>query len=717
MLKKHLRKILSGAVLGFTAALAVWIMAKYLAPELFFTYEAKTYDWRVTQKFEPVPTIDDIIIIDIDARSNIELGKYSQWPREYHTKIVQFLKDAGALAVGLDILYDKAIWQPEQNVEFVQAVNQAQNVYTALYFSQADSDNWLPVMDDEPAAFNAAKYYYTLPQQDMQRFRSEERFESGFYELLNSSMGNGHVNFNADIDGVVRSIHLFTNFNGHLYPSLAFKMFMDIIGVDSLAFIAENNLTLFNQGDALLDIPVDSQGNMLINYTGPFKSFRYISFYDVLHAEERGLPKEIFENKIVFLGTSLAGLFDLRNVPFMQAFPGVEIHANILYTLIRQNFIYKMDNTQTFLIMAGLGIILGILLSYLGPALSVIILLIIGASYVFTSTIVFFNDNLWIEFVAPLMTLFLTFTFVYLYRYMTEEKSKRFIRTTFSHFVTKSVVDELLANPEKIKLGGEKKNCTVVFSDVAGFTSISEELEPEALVQLLNDYLTEMTNIIFKYDGMLDKYEGDAIMAVFGAPIAHGNHAYNACASALDMQTQLAQMRSVWRKLGKPALEARIGINTGLMVVGNMGSETRFDYTVMGDAVNLGARLEPANKEYGTLIMIGQGTVEEAGDLIVVRPLDMLQVKGKTKPAKVFELIGTTEKGVSADMYRVLELFEKGFDNYLQQNWDWAINYFQQVLSIKEDDAPSKRYIARCRQFKETPPEAGWDGIFTMTTK
>jgi len=718
MLKKHLRKILSGAVLGFAAALAVWIMAKHLAPELFYTYEAKTYDWRVTQKFEQIPTIDDIIIIDIDNRSYREIeGKFQQWPRQYQSKIINYLKDAGALAVGLDVLYDKSIWQPEQDVEFVNTVSRAQNVYTALYFAQADSDNWLPVMEAEPKEFNAKGNYYELNPSDMQRFRKEERFESGFYDLLNSSNGNGHVNFNADIDGVVRTIHLFTNFNGHLYPSLSFKIFMDIIGVDSLAFEAENILTLFNQGDALLDIPVDSHGSMLINYSGPFKTFRYISFYDVLYAEERGLPKEIFENKIVFLGTSLAGLFDLRNVPFMQAFPGVEIHANILYTLIRQNFIYKMSDAQTFLIMAGLGIFLGILLSYLGPALSVIILLLIGAVYVIASTIVFFNDNLWIEFIAPLMTLFLTFTFVYLYRYMTEEKSKRFIRSTFSHFVTKSVVDELLANPEKIKLGGEKKNCTVVFSDVAGFTSISEELEPEALVQLLNDYLTEMTNIIFKYDGMLDKYEGDAIMAVFGAPIAHGNHAYNACASALEMQTQLASMRRHWKKIGKPPLEARIGINTGAMVVGNMGSETRFDYTVMGDAVNLGARLEPANKEYGTEIMIGEGTVKEAGDLIIVRPLDMLKVKGKTKPAKVFELIGTSDKGVSEDTYRVLELFEKGFDNYLQQNWDWAINYFQQVLSIKENDAPSARYIARCQRFRETPPEAGWDGVFTMTTK
>ena len=716
-MKKHLKKILSGALLGLMAAVFVWLLAKYMAPDLFYTYEAKTYDWRVKKKFKKMPTIDDIIIIDIDARSNQMLGKFSQWPREYHSKIVKFLKDAGALAVGLDILYDEDRWHPDQDKEFVKTVAQAGNVYTALYFSQADSDNWRPVMNSEPKGYDYKKFAYSLPLIDARKFHTEERFESGFLDLLNASRGNGHVNFNADVDGVVRNINLFTNFNNHLYPTLSFKIFMDLIGVDSLSFTSENKLALFGRGQLLTQIPVDAHGNMLINYTGPFKTFRYISFYDVLKAKERNLPPEIFKNKVVFLGTSLPGLFDLRNVPFMQAFPGVEIHANILYTLLRQSFITRMAPLKTFALMALIGIVIGIFISYLGPALSILLVLLVGVGYVIGASMVFFSDNLWVEMIAPLLTLFFTFTFVYLYRYMTEERNKRFIRSTFSHFVTKSVVDELLANPEKIKLGGEKKVCTVLFSDVAGFTTISENLKPEELVHLLNEYLTEMTNIVFKYNGMLDKYEGDAIMAVFGAPVSHGNHAYNACATALEMQDQLKKMREVWKRMNKPPLRARVGINTGPMVVGNMGSENRFDYTVMGDAVNLGARLEPANKMYNTLIMIGEETVKQAGDLIIARPLDFLRVKGKNKPVKVFELLSTAEKGLSDDMYRVLELFDKGFENYLQQNWDWSINYFQQALSINEKDGPSQRYVERCLQYKENPPAAGWDGVFTMTTK
>ncbi len=709
-----LKKTLNGAILGFIAALVVWLLAKIIAPDLMYSYEAKTYDWRVEQKIYDAKSIDDIVIIDIDERSNQELGKYSLWPRTYHSDLVKFLSDAGALAIGLDILYDPFTWRPEQDEEFIQTIKEAGNVYIAIYFGEADSNTFRYAMNREPDGYQAEKYYYELPLKEMERFRHEERFESNFVELINAGRGNGHVNFNADIDGVVRRIHLFTEFNNHLYPSLSFKMFMDLIGSDKIVVNDAGNFELYRQGELLTEVPVDDRGNMLINYSGGFKTFRYIPFYDVL---KQRVPAEFFENKIVFVGTSLAGLFDLRNVPFMQAFPGVEIHTNILYTLLNQDFIRPLSSLTTFIIMAVFGIIMGIIVSFTGPLLSIILLFIISLIHVLISRILFIDSNLWIEIISPILTIFITFSFVYVYRYLTEEKNKRFIRNTFSHFVTKSVVDELLANPDKIKLGGEKKICTVFFSDIAGFTTISEQLSPEELVRLLNEYLTEMTGIVFKYDGMLDKYEGDALMAVFGAPIAHGNHAYNACRTALDMQDQLIKMRDLWRKQSRPQLKCRIGINTGPMVVGNMGSENRFDYTVMGDAVNLGARLESANKEYSSQIIIGDETYQMAKDLIIARPLDLLRVKGRGEPVSVYELLSTKEEGATEDILQDIEYFNQGFQKYLAQDWDAAINLFQKALSYRRDDGPAKRYIQRCQLFKENPPGADWDGVYTLTTK
>jgi len=715
-MKKHLMRIGYGSGLGVLAAIIVWLFVFHIAEDLMYQYEAGSYDWRVKRKVLDAPeqSIDEIVVIDIDGRSVSELGKFSQWPRRYYPQLIRNLNEGGAAAIGLDIIFDRDIWQPEQDVEFIEAVSQAQNVYNALYFGVADTLNFRYEMREEPESFQADRFRVRVKGAGNEDFHREQRFENEFIELLNASRGVGHVNFVADTDGIVRSIHLFTNFNGNLYPSLAFRMYLDMVGADSLVLENPQLLDVYAGGRVMQHIPLDEAGNMRINYHGPYKTFRYISFYDVL--EDR-VDSTYYAGKTFLVGTSLAGLFDLRNTPVQQAFPGVEIHANILKTLFESDFVTRTSEAATLLIMVVLGALLGVAMLYLKPVWSIVLVFLFSGLYVWIVTAIFFQSNLWVDMVAPVITVFVTFSAVYIYRFATEERKKRFIRSTFSHFVTKSVVDELLANPEKIKLGGEKKVCTVFFSDVAGFTTISEQLSPEALVSLLNDYLTQMTNIVFKYDGMLDKYEGDAIMAVFGAPIAQGNHAYNACAAALEMQETLVRMRALWRKQGKPELSARCGINTGPMVVGNMGSETRFDYTVMGDAVNLGARLEPANKEYATRIMIGPDTYEMAKDKIITRQLDLLRVKGKTQPVKVFELVGTVEKGVNDDTLRLLELFKRGFDEYLQQHWDWAINYFEQALSIRPKDGPCRRYIKRCRFFKENPPGSDWDGVFTMKTK
>lgn len=719
MKSKAISKIFSGILLGFISAVIVWIVVKYIAPDLFYSFEAKTYDWRIVQNISDRPreqVMEDIVIIDIDGRSVSELGKFSQWSRSYYPKVINFIKEGGAKVIGLDIIFDKDIREPEEDAIFVQSVIDAGNVTNALLFAVSDSLNWRYVMLEEPEGFNWQKFAYNLPEQVKTHFHSEQRIDNEFIDLLNAGQSIGHINFQGDVDGIVRKIFLFTNFNEHTYPSFAFQLYMDLLNIDSLEIKSDKQIELYSGSDLISTVPIDKECNMLINYYGPFKAFRYISFYDVLMGEER-IPQEYFKDKIVLIGTSLPGLFDLRSVPFQAAFPGVEIHANILHTLLSQKYIHVFTEWESFLLLLGIAIIIGIITMFLSPLWSIILVIFLGIVHIFISGTLFFETNFWVEIINPFFTMLITFSSVYLYRYVTEEKGKRFIKDTFSHFVTQSVVDELLENPDKIKLGGERKECTVFFSDVAGFTTISEQLTPEALVKLLNHYLTEMTNIIFKYDGMLDKYEGDAIMAVFGAPIAHGNHAYKCCAAALEMQEKLVLLRNLWAKQNRPQLHVRCGINTGPMVVGNMGSETRFDYTVMGDSVNLGARLEPANKEYGTLTMIGEATYEMAKDQIVARQLDLLRVKGKTEPVKVYELVGLTESGVSEKKSQVIQFFDKGIENYLIQNWDKAIKYFQQAISIDHMEGPSRRYIKRCEQFMKSPPGEGWDGVFTMKTK
>jgi adenylate cyclase len=301
------------------------------------------------------------------------------------------------------------------------------------------------------------------------------------------------------------------------------------------------------------------------------------------------------------------------------------------------------------------------------------------------------------------------------YRYITEEREKKKIRGAFQYYLTASVINEMLKDPSKLKLGGDKKDLTVLFSDIRGFTSISEKLTPEALVHLLNEYLTAMTNLVFKYDGLLDKYMGDAIMAVFGAPLDQPDHAVRACRTALSMMEELKTLQKKWADEGRPFLDIGIGINSGDMVVGNMGSDMRFDYTVMGDSVNLGSRLEGINKEYGTNIVISEYTYAAVKDVLFCRELDAVRVKGKKLPVKIYELLG--EKKDSANWEKYVSLFEEGLSKYKQGLWDEAIAAFRKVLELRPDDASAKLYIDRCEELKKNPPEGPWDGVFTMTRK
>jgi adenylate cyclase len=273
----------------------------------------------------------------------------------------------------------------------------------------------------------------------------------------------------------------------------------------------------------------------------------------------------------------------------------------------------------------------------------------------------------------------------------------------------------MLKDPTKLKLGGDKKTLSVLFSDIRGFTTVSETMTPEELVHLLNEYLTAMTDIVFKYDGLLDKYMGDAIMAVYGAPLDQPDHPVRACRTALDMMEELKKLQTKWSEEGRPILQVGVGINSGDMVVGNMGSQMRFDYTVMGDSVNLGSRLEGINKEYGTNIVISEYTYAAVKDILFCRELDSVVVKGKKLPVKIYELL--CEKKDAEPHETFLRLFESGLEKYKQKQWDEAIAIFRQVLELRPGDTPSELYIRRCEELKECPPPEFWDCVYTMTRK
>ncbi|MFH1007151.1 MAG: adenylate/guanylate cyclase domain-containing protein [Candidatus Latescibacterota bacterium] len=433
--------------------------------------------------------------------------------------------------------------------------------------------------------------------------------------------------------------------------------------------------------------------------------------------EDRVLLPSDFEGKVFFYGLTATGTHDLNPMPYNARYPMLGLHANALNTILAEQFLIHCPEWLHVLIMLGLGILVGVFVPRFRAVTGALIML--GASVIYFGLVFLFfsSKGIWVDVVGPMGILGIGYLAVTVYNYVAEEKEKGFIRGAFGQFLSPAVVNHLIDHPEALtQLGGETKVMTAFFSDVEGFTSISEALGPQRLVLLLNEYLDKMTHIIADYEGTVDKFEGDAVIAFYGAPIDLADHAQRACLATLDMQAELVTLRAKWREEGFPELFVRIGVNSGQMMVGNMGSYTRMDYTMLGDAVNVAARLEPLNKLYGTYTMIGEDTYKAAESVIEAREVDTVRLVGKADPIVVYELLSRKGK-MGETMAEAIRLYREALALYKARRWDEAMAAFGEVLLLSPEDGPSKTYLGRCRQFKVTPPPEDWDGVYKVQTK
>ncbi|MBI2370849.1 MAG: CHASE2 domain-containing protein, partial [Deltaproteobacteria bacterium] len=449
---------------------------------------------------------------------------------------------------------------------------------------------------------------------------------------------------------------------------------------------------------------------LLINYAGPQRSFPHYSVADVLAGK---VPPEALRDKMVLVGATAIGIYDMRVVPFGGDYPGVEVHANVIDNILHQQYLQRpgwaaaADVAAILLLALALGLLLRRLrpLPGLGLAVAALVLWTYASYFAFT-------QGYWLSEVYPGLSVVLSYLGVTVYRFMGEEREKRVVKEAFQTYVSAAVVDEMLRDPGKLKLGGDKQVLTVLFSDIRGFTPVSERLAPDLLVRLLNEYFTEMTDVIFRQEGLLDKYIGDAVMAVFGAPLPQPDHPARACETALGMVEALRGLHPRWAAEGLPQLRARVGVNTGPMVVGNLGSERRFEYTVVGDSVNLAARLEQLNNVYGTDIIIGEATREAVADRFICRELDLVRVKGKTEQVRVYELLG--RQGENGAWRERIALFEAALQAYRQGQWAEALALWEKLLALVPDDTPSQVFAERCRRLLREPPRS-WDPCWDAT--
>ncbi len=580
------------------------------------------------------------------------------------------------------------------------------------------------------------------------RLRTIERsYDNVFYK---PGRRVGIVSFaGKDRDDVARRYVPMIYVGNFLTPTFSFALLNSVFGLNDSAVVEQREKN-FALGDRL--IPRYDSRSFLLNYYGPDNTFRYIKFAEVIDDSTFKTKEELeygadidqfdsdpevqasLKDKIVLIGSTMPEERDFHSIPLLNpdgttSMNGVEIHATAIQNVLDQNYIQRADPTLEFALIIILALVVTLILMPIRvikiryvvvlelASVLIVALFIFGVFEIAVRS--FINNSTLINIVYPSLAVILAYVGAAVYQYLAERQQKALIKNVFSKYISSAVVNELVANPEKAKLGGDRRELTVFFSDIAGFTTISEQFhtKPEGLVELLNEYLDEMTGIVLKHEGTLDKYEGDAIMAFWGAPISQKDHALRTCLASLDMQKRLAAMRPKWKKEGRPALEVRIGINTGVMIVGNMGGKDRFDYTVIGDSVNLASRLEGANKQYGSNIMISDFTYQHVKGQVVVRELDLIQVKGKTEPVKVWELLGTSDMALSDNQKQSLEIYHEGLRLYRERSWQEAIAYFQQAKQLDPTCHVADIYEQRANLYQINPPPAEWNGVFVMTTK
>lgn len=726
----RVKSILSAVLAGLLVGLVALLLTD-LAP--FRTLELKWTDMMFETRGELSVADSPIVLVAVSEQSDFELPVKFPYPTEYYARLIHNLNEAGAAVIALDIVFDKEdIYNPGNDSLFADAIRQYGNVILAG-----------DVRREVQRASHAELRSAFDGQQLVQPIR-----------LLRQANPNewGFVAVNRDRDGYLRRYPLSVQHFDKTYYSFALEIlrYYEAIPESEMYFTGDG----FQLGSRT--IPRWDNRNFHINYVGYPGSFPEFNFSDVLDTEdffttiededfqinafddpEFGLlHQDVFRDKIVLVGSTMPELHDFYPTPFAPNgnMPGYESHANALQTILYENFITRPSIRITTLMIFFAGLLVVGLTVATPVRLGAFVWVLLVGGYLLVVYNLFAQHNIIIEMVGPVMALLIGYISAVVYSYFAEEKEKRRIRQMFGSYVAPEVVDRIIASGQQPRLGGEKAHITAFFSDIQGFSAFSEKLTPEELVELMNEYLTAMTDILIDEGGTLDKYIGDAIVAIFGAPVKIENHALFACRTALKMIQRQASLREKWRSEGDKwptivhFMQTRIGLNTGDVITGNMGSKKRLNYTMMGDDVNLAARCESGAKSYGVYVMVTNATrleAEAADDSCVFRELDKIVVKGRSKPVLMNEIVAFRDELTENDK-QCLSHYDAGLNSYYGQNWDAAEESFrisakfERYMPDKEKGIasnPSLVMIERIGNMRENPPGADWDGVYVMTNK
>ncbi len=634
-------------------AAAIAICCAIILSFLFYVGFLSNINLKLTDNLygEKQP-LDSITIVAIDDKSLQEIGRWP-WNRTIFAKTIDFLNESRAL--GIDVAFFESS-TTEQDMMLGEALSRAGNAAIPVEFTKFEKTGDRVI---------GKEMLQPVPE-------------------LRTAKAYGYVNVVTDKDGVTRAVKMDVSDE---YPAFANAVYEIYWGKKSQR----------------------QDSRFIVNFVGPPGSYAYYSLTDIYN--ER-VDKNEFKDKLVLIGATSPDMHDDYFVPTSKgkAMPGVEVHANTIQTLINKDFLREQPGYTAILSIIISALLLTIIIITTRIRIATIAVPVLALAYVFFS-IYIFNYGIIMNLIYVPLTIAITYTSEVLYLYYGTKKEKQQIKNAFGKYVSPQVLGEILKDPDKLKLGGDRKDITVFFSDIRGFTTISEGLTPEKLVHVLNEYLTAMTDIVMKHEGVVDKFIGDAIMAFWGAPLEQPEHAKMACLTSLEMMKELKKLQEMWRKEGTPEIKIGIGLNSGPAVIGNMGSYERLSYTAMGDTINLGSRLEGLTKQYGVAIIISENTKAKISNEFITRALDIVTVKGKKKPIKIYELV-CMQTELTKEQKELIEHYEKGLELYLKRKWEDAIKEFK-----KANDYAAKAFIERCEEFKKSPPPKSWEGVWEFKTK
>jgi adenylate cyclase len=684
-------------------------------------------------------TDDRIVIVDIDEKSLEEMGRFP-WSRDKLAMLVNSLFDYYFVSlVGFDIYFREAdessgirVLQELARVELAdipEYQSRLQDLSRELDFDQLFIESMMkgPVVLGytffREGEMNADIEGGNLPAPILtaENFRGRNvhaplatGYGVNLDRIQQSAVTSGHTSRTLDEDGIVRRIPMFMEYQGAYYEALSLAIARYLLVVDDVEAVYSDSGEIMGieLGDHF--IPVDVNLSALVPYRDVTNSYEYISAVDVIRQR---LPQEKLQGKIILVGTSAKGLTDLRQTPVSSEYPGVEIHASMLTGIfdgtVKQNPVelWWLEYIQLFI----LGIFLSILLPRLGPVGSILATTGIFIFAIMVNLYFWQNLNLVVPVASILSMITMIFIINSLYGFFIEWRGKRQLSSLFGQYIPPELVDEMSDDPESYIHGAQTREMSVLFSDIRGFTSLSESLTAADLSDLMNLYLTPMTTIIHNNRGTIDKYMGDAIMAFWGAPLNDPDHAHHAIKAGLDMLERLKGVQERFREKGWPEIHIGIGINTGMMSVGDMGSEFRMAYTVLGDAVNLASRLEGLTKFYGVEIIVGEES-KKAASKFVFCELDLVRVKGKDNPVAIYEPIAERDE-ISFQEEEEISLFHQCLDYYRQQDWNRAEKILAQLMLDNPTRNLYKNYLQRIAIYRESPPGDDWDGVYIYQTK